>query len=110
MEFVSGNIYIRPMTFKAAGECVDGHAHNFDHTTYIVRGAVRVEQLDDAGKVIRAIDKQGGVAQCWVLIRAGVKHRLTALADATVAHCIYAHRTPQGEVVQGFDGWTPAYE
>jgi hypothetical protein len=26
-----------------------------------------------------------------------------------LGHCIYAHRTPQGEVVQEYDGWSPAY-
>jgi hypothetical protein len=45
----------------------------------------------------------------WVLIKAGVKHRITALEVDTVAHCIYAHRNPQGDIVQECDGWGDAY-
>ena len=52
MEFISGNIFIRPMVFDQAGSTIEGHAHNFDHTTYVVRGSVRIEALDDAGNLI----------------------------------------------------------
>lgn len=109
MEFVSGNIFVREMRFEKAGDVVDGHAHNFDHTTYVARGALLVESLDDAGKVVRSVEKRAGQGLNWVLIRAGVRHRITALEDHSTGHCIYAHRTPQGEIVQEWDGWTPGY-
>jgi quercetin dioxygenase-like cupin family protein len=110
MELISGNIFIRPMTFEAAGSVVHGHTHNFDHTTYVVRGAVRIEQLDAEGQVIRSIDKHASDGHNWVLIKASVIHRLTALEPNSHAHCIYAHRTPQGDVVQEYDGWMASYE
>lgn len=106
MELVSGNVFIRPMRFEQAGDVVDGHAHNFDHTTYVVRGALRIEALDAEGKVVRSVDRTAGN---WVLIKAGVVHRLTALEDHSMGHCIYAHRTPQGDIVQEWDGWEKAY-
>ena len=109
MEFISGNIFIRPMTFDRVGAVVDGHEHNFDHTTYVVRGAVRIEALADDDTVLRAIEKRASDGYNWALIRAGVKHRITALTDDALAHCIYAHRDPQGEVVQEWEGWEPAY-
>jgi hypothetical protein len=109
MELVSGNIFIRPMTFDKAGAVVEGHTHNFDHTTYVVRGSVRIEKLDAAGNVVQSIDKSASDGHNWVLIKAEVCHRLTALTDDAHAHCIYAHRNPQGDIVHDYDGWTPGY-
>ena len=103
MEFISGNILIRPMRFEAAGDVVEGHAHNFDHTTYVVRGAIRIEADG------RSVEKRAAEGHNWVLIKAGVKHRITALEDNTLGHCIYSHRTPQDEIVQHYDGWEKAY-
>jgi quercetin dioxygenase-like cupin family protein len=107
MEFASANIFIREMRFEKAGNRVDGHAHHFDHTTYVVRGALRFEKLNEEGSVIRTVDKRASDGRNWVLIEAGVKHRITALEDGSLGHCIYSHRNPQGEVVQEFDGWRP---
>lgn len=109
-EWVSGNIFIRPMRLPRAGDVVNGHAHNFDHTTYVTRGAARIERLRADGSVEDAVEKRAGDTFNWVLIRAGVIHRITALEDETMAHCIYSHRTPQGEVVAEYSGWTPAHK
>lgn len=110
MELVSGNIFIRPMAFAQAGEVVAGHAHNHDHTTYCTRGAVRVEKLGPADEVLQTVEIAAARNYNWALIKAGVRHRITALHDDSMCHCIYAHHTPQGDVVQEFDGWSPAYE
>lgn len=111
MEFASGNLYIRPLQFanNKAGDVVDGHEHNFDHTTYVIRGAIRIEKLDKDDNVIKVVDKKASDGFNWVLIEAGVRHRLTALEDNSAGHCIYAHRNPQGEIVEQYDGWAPAY-
>lgn len=109
MEFVSGNIFVREMAFETAGAVITGHSHNFDHVTYVARGAIRIDALDADGAVTRTIDKAASANHNWVLIRAQVCHRITALEDGTIAHCIYSHRNPQGEVVVEYDGWMPAY-
>lgn len=109
MEFVSGNVLVREMDFEKAGDVVVGHAHNFDHTTYIARGGLRIEHLDDSDNVVRSVDKRAVDGRNWVLIKAGVRHRITALEDHSRGHCIYSHRTPQGEIVQEWDGWEKAY-
>jgi len=121
MEFwVAGNVGVRQMWFHKAGEVVDGHEHNFDHVTYIVRGTVRVERLgaptkfDGDGRPVewvveKSIEKRALDGHNWILIKAGVRHRLTAMEDNSLGHCIYSHRTPQGDVVQEYDGWSPAY-
>jgi hypothetical protein len=109
MEYVSGNIFIREMAFEKAGDAVAGHTHNFDHTTYISRGSVKIESLDADGNVLKSIVKSASMGHNWVLIKDDVCHRLTALEDNSMGHCIYAHRNHQGEIVQAYDGWTPGY-
>jgi cupin superfamily acireductone dioxygenase involved in methionine salvage len=106
MELAIGNIFVRPIVLPKSGDVVQGHKHNFDHATYCVRGAMRIERQNPDGSVdlveIRAGDHP-------ILIKEFVDHKITALVDDTLGHCIYAHRTPQGEVVQHWTGWTPAY-
>ena len=109
MEFRSGNIFLREMRFEKAGDVISGHEHNFDHTTYIVKGAVRIDRLDAEGNIERSIVKRAVDGFCWVLIKAGVRHQLTALEDNSLGHCIYSHRNAQGEIVQDYDGWAPGY-
>lgn len=110
MEYASGNIFIREMRFEKAGDIVDGHTHNFDHTTYVSKGALQIDKLDADGVILKSVIKRASDGYNWVLIEAGVSHRLTALEDGSLGHCIYAHRDPQGEIVQAYDGWTPGYE
>lgn len=110
MEYTAGNIQVREMRFEKAGDVVAGHDHNFDHVTYVARGALRIEMLNGlGGAVVRVVEKRASEGRNWILIRAGAFHRITALDDHSMGHCIYAHRTPQGDVVQEWDGWTPAY-
>ena len=115
MEWASDNVYIRPMParLEKAGDEVEGHAHNFDHTSIVLRGAARFEATLPDGRVLSidkyAPDDEHGDKQCHVLIKAGVRHKITALADNTIVWCVYAHRTPQGDVVQSYNGWEDAY-
>lgn len=106
MEFVSGNIFIREMRFAKAGDVVDGHAHAFGHTTYVVCGSVRIESLNEDGTIKQSTIKRASDGHNWVLIKAGVTHRLTALEDGSMGHCIYSHRDAQGDVVQPYTGWS----
>lgn len=105
VELVCGNIFVRPNPLAKAGDRVDGHTHNFDHTTYVVKGAVHVRGVCPDGRVIERDFSAGD----FCLIKAEVIHTITALMDDTLFHCIYAHRTPQGDVVQEFTGWGAAY-
>jgi hypothetical protein len=91
-----------------AGTVIKGHKHNFDHVTYCVRGRLRIEAVLPGGdRVTREIGSDD--LYPYVLIRAGVEHTLTALLDGTTYHCVYAHRTAQGDVVQAYTGWPDAY-
>ena len=104
MEWVSGNIFIRPMKFEKAGNKVDGHKHNFDHTTIVFRGAVKVRATLPDGRLI----ERDFAAPAHFLVKAEVTHEITALVDDTEAWCVYSHRTPQGDVVQTYTGWEDA--
>jgi hypothetical protein len=44
-----------------------------------------------------------------VLITAEAQHELLCLGNSGNAGCVYAHRTPQGDIVQEFTGWENAY-
>lgn len=100
-EWASGNIFIRPVKLKAKGDQIHGHTHNFDHTTIILQGAVRIDTNDGRSQVFTS------PAHC--LIKKDVRHEITALVDGVEFWCIYAHRTPQGEIVQEFTGWLEGY-
>jgi quercetin dioxygenase-like cupin family protein len=104
-EWVSGNVFIRPVSLARAGDVTAGHAHHFDHTTIVLSGGIRVRaDLPDG----RTIDREfHAPAHCLIL--AGVEHEITALADDTAYWCVYSHRTPQGEVSQVYTGWEEAY-
>lgn len=97
----------RVIDFDRAGERLEGHYHNFPHDTFCSRGRLQVDVTD----ALRTEVKQSRVLDAGesCLIRAGELHTLTALADNTRANCIYAHRTPRGEIVQEYTGWDEAY-
>lgn len=104
MEWISGNIFIRPMRLNAGGE-IEGHTHNFDHTTIVIRGRWKITaELPDGRRIEREF-----AAGSHALVKAGVKHGLQALEDDSEAWCVYAHRTPQGDVTQEYQGWHEAY-
>jgi hypothetical protein len=105
VEWVSGNIFIRPNTLPKVGDVTHGHTHNFDHTTVVFRGAVHVRATLPNGAVI----ERDFTAPAHFLVRADVEHEITALADDTVYWCVYAHRDAQGDVVQTNTGWHEAY-
>jgi quercetin dioxygenase-like cupin family protein len=105
VELVSGNIYIRKNGGMKAGQKVQGHTHNFDHTTIVFTGAAHVKAKTPDGRVI----EQDFKAPTHFLVKAEVTHEITALEDGTEFWCVYSHRTPQGDVIQDHIGWTKAY-
>ncbi len=100
-----GNFFIRPNYLEKAGDKTVGHTHNFDHVTIIFSGAVHILARWGNGATVEKDFR----APAHCLIRADVEHEITALEDNTVYWCCYAHRTPQGDVVQYENGWTEAY-
>lgn len=91
----------RVIDFSQAGDKLEGHYHNFPHDTFCSRGRLRVIRGDGQERILDAGES--------CLIEAGMLHTLIALEDSTRANCVYAHRTPRGEVVQEYTGWDEAY-
>jgi quercetin dioxygenase-like cupin family protein len=84
------------------GESVQGHTHNFDHATYCPSGGFLIKRKHPDG---REDSRELWAGDLPLLIKAECWHKMTALADGSVYHCIYAHRTAQGEVSQTYTGW-----
>ena len=83
------NLFIRTMAFKHAGDTEEdaGHVHTYPHAHYVSNGKIRFE-LDGV-----ATDY---TAPALFYVPAGVHHRLVALEDGTVGHCIHALRSQDG--------------
>jgi hypothetical protein len=126
MEGICGNLFTRPNLLDAPGQVVQGHKHNFDHMTIFWRGWWLVEaELPDGRIITRQFasenyernenelsghDYKPVGAHC--LIRADVKHKITLLGcdkRGGLFWCVYAHRSPQGEVTQQATGFEAAY-
>lgn len=104
-EWISGNIFIRRHCFSAVGEGIDGHTHNFDHTSIVFTGAVHVKAETPDGRII----EQDFRAPSHFLVKADVKHQITAIEPGTQFWCVYSHRDPQARITQEYDGWEAAY-
>jgi hypothetical protein len=94
------------MSLVNVGDKIDGHKHNFDHTTIVFTGAVHVRAKLPDGAVI----ERNFTAPDSFLVRAEVEHEITSTAPGTICWCVYSHRTPQGEVVEQYTGWEGAYQ
>ena len=99
-ETASGNIYMRKMR-KSKGEVVEGHTHNFDHTSIFFTGSFHVKAKLPNGTVV----EQDFTAPAHALIRKDVEHEITCLSDEGEFWCVYSHRSPQGDIVQEWNGW-----
>ena len=76
------------MYFAKAGDANEGHIHNYDHTTLLAYGSVRVHvngQTTDFK------------APHMIYIQAGKAHFIEALEDGTVAYCVHALRDKDTE-------------
>ena len=104
MEQVSGNIFLRKMHL-AKGEVINGHTHNFDHTSIVFTGSVHIKAKLPSGQVV----ERDFVSPSHCLIKAEVEHEITALEDGTQFWCVYSHRQPNGDIVQEYTGWDKAY-
>lgn len=109
IEYASGNIYLRPVHLIKAGDSVQGHQHYFDHTTFVVKGSVHVAAVSHLNCRNAERKTKDFTAGQHFLVKANWHHFIKALEDDTRFVCIYSHRTPQGEVVQEYDGWIQAH-
>jgi hypothetical protein len=86
-----GNIWVRQNVLLKAGDKLQGHAHNFDHVTLLVKGKVRVS--------IPAFEPTEFTAPTFIVIKKEFEHAFEALEDDTLWYCVFAMRDVDGEVV-----------
>jgi quercetin dioxygenase-like cupin family protein len=84
------NLYSRMMHFKRTGDTEIGHTHQFDHLTLLAKGRLKVTVDGEVSEF---------VAPQMIYIRADKVHELVALTDDTVAYCIHALRTNEGDII-----------
>lgn len=82
------NLWLRQMHFLKAGDQNEGHTHNFDHMTLLVKGSVTVDVEGE---------KTEFSAPHMIYIAKGKRHFLIAKEDDTVAYCVHALRTGERE-------------
>jgi quercetin dioxygenase-like cupin family protein len=84
------NLFARQMHFQNAGDCEQGHAHQFDHLTLLAKGKLAVKINDEVTEF---------TAPQMIFIKAELQHELKALTDNTVAYCIHALRDETGDIL-----------
>ena len=116
-EFVAGNVYIRTngnLQGVDPGAVIPGHRHNFDHVAIFFNGRWRMKRwhAGDAISQKPALDITRE-APLFLLIDKDCFHEFEYLAlnkEKGVSWCVFAHRNPQGEVIEEYDGWRDAHE
>lgn len=102
---ITGPVGYRQFVLEHACEENAGHKHNYDHTTFVHRGSVRVtackEQPDGTLAVVAEKEYTAGE---FVYIPANLHHTIKALEDGTVYFCIFSHRDFDGLVTQKYAG------
>lgn len=90
-----GNIWVKSHVLRKKGDTNgangEGHLHDFDHVTLLLKGSVLVEIVGSEPKKFEA--------PTFIGIRKEKSHRFTALEDNTVYFCVFALRDVDGEVV-----------
>lgn len=84
------NLFVRQMHFANAGDMEQGHAHQFDHLTLLAKGKLAVRINDETTEF---------TAPQMIYIKAELQHELTAMTDNTVAYCIHALRSEEGDIL-----------
>jgi hypothetical protein len=107
MDFGSGNIFIRkPISGRLRkDQVILGHSHEFDHTTVVFAGSLKISLLDVLTYTADGLPLEAVTAleivisqtddNPWFLIMKGRHHILQALEEGTNYGCFYSHREPQ---------------
>lgn len=86
----AGNLWLRQMHFKNAGDANEGHVHEYDHLTLLAYGSVRVHVNGETTDF---------KAPQMVFIQKGKSHFIEALEDGTIAYCVHALRDKDTEEI-----------
>jgi quercetin dioxygenase-like cupin family protein len=71
------------MHFHHKGDIEQGHAHEFDHVSFLSRGSIRM--------TVNGVEKEF-VAPHMILVKKDLEHEIIALEDETILCCIHGLR------------------
>lgn len=77
------NVYIRMMYFKHKGDIEYGHAHEFDHVSFLSKGSIKM--------IVNGIEKEF-TAPHMILVKKNLEHEIIALEDDSIVSCIHGLR------------------
>lgn len=87
----------------------EGHEHNYDHTTIVINGRLRVTYSYQEGDTrVEKVSREFGQGE-FIEIKAGVRHTIKALEPNTLYACVFSHRDFNGLVTQVYNGNIKAY-
>jgi len=106
---ITGPIGIRKHILEKVCNVSEGHEHNYDHTTIVVRGSVKVTyKYQKDGEMVEGETKEFLQGET-IFIKADVWHTIKALEDNTIYMCVFSHRDFDGLVTQKYIGNQGAY-
>lgn len=107
---VVGPIGIRKHFLEKTCNVSEGHEHNYDHTTIVVRGRIKVTySFMQNGVKVEGESKEFEAGEA-IFIKADVYHTVKALEDNTMYMCVFSHRDFDGLVTQSYVGNQGAYQ
>ena len=104
---ILGPVAMRSFTLARKCEESHGHAHNYDHVTFVQSGAVQV--FYRLGPDMPEKESREFKAGDFFLVKAEVYHRIKATQPDTRYACVFTHRDFDGAIVQEYNGNDPAY-
>lgn len=106
---IIGPIGARKFTLEKKCELNEGHQHNYDHVTIVIRGRVLVKySYEDAGQKIEGESREFEAGEI-ITIKANVSHTIKALEDNSQYLCVFSHRDFDGLVTQKYAGNERSY-
>lgn len=104
-----GPVGIRGFHLEQACQAHEGHTHNYDHTTIVIAGRVKVTyRYERDGDLVEGETREFGPGEA-IAIQADVHHTVKALEPGTHYLCVFSHRDFGGLVTQSYVGNQEAY-
>ena len=98
IERASGELFLRDVHLPNKGDSIPGHTHNFDHTTFFIRGKVLVRTYSKCCIDERVKSPEDN--EPFLLIPKDVRHEMVALTDDAYFICTFVHRDALGRVTR----------
>jgi quercetin dioxygenase-like cupin family protein len=106
---IIGPLGVRRFHLEKVCETNEGHKHNYDHVTLVIRGRIKVQyRYEKDGQVVEGETKEFGPGE-HLVVKAEVFHTIKALEPDTVYNCVFSHRDFDGLVTQTYVGNDRAY-